>query len=148
MTHSIKYNRTRTRSPMWYFEKNYFSLHTMLEQTRLLDNGRVQFEVGRYPVELEVLEETRYTILVRICQKLTSTDSMLMDVMFTVRIYLDARLAEVITYQGQHRIGYKYPYPYDDLYLPGEKKQCNLFLYDWLNACSRLNYKESLIENC
>lgn len=146
MPHSIK--QQRARSPMWYFEKNYHMLQTMLEETRLLDIGLVRFELGSSPVVIEVLEETRYTILLQVRQKFRPHGMLLPDAVFTVRIYLDARLAEVISYQGQRRIGYKYPYPYDDIYLPDEKRQCNLFLYDWLIACSRLNYRESIIENC
>jgi len=120
----------------------------MLDETRLLEMGRVQFELGPYPVALEMLEETRYTILLRISQKFSASNSLLADVVFTVRIYLDARLAEVISYQGRHSIKYKYPYPNEGMFVPDEKRQCNLLLYDWLNACSRLNYKETLIEKC
>jgi len=146
MSHSIK--QDRRRSPMWYFERNYCALLAMLDETRLLELGRVQFELGSYPVELEVLEETRYTILLKISQKFSVSDLMLTDAILTVRIYLDARLAEVISYQGRHSIQYKYPYPNEGMFVPDEKRQCNLLLYDWLNACSRLNYKETLIENC
>jgi len=147
MSHSIE--QDRALSPMWYFERNYFALLAMFEETNLLESGRVQFELGSHPVELEVLEETRYTVLVKICQKFNATGSgLLANAVFTVRVYSDARLAEVISYQGQHRIGYKYPYPNDGKFAPDEKRQCNLVLYDWLNACTRLNYKETITENC
>ena len=132
---------------MWYFEQNYFALMAMLDETRLIELGRIQFELGTYPVELEVMEDTRYTVLLKISQKLSHTESLLTDVVFTVRIYQDARLAEVISYQGRHSIQYKYPYPNEGMFVPDEKSQCNLLLYDWLNACSRLNYKETLTEN-
>ncbi len=146
MSHSIK--NDRLRDPMWYFERNYSALMAMLDETRLLEMERVQFELGCYPVELEILEDTRYTILLKISQKFSETDVLLADVVFTIRIYQDARLAEVISYQGQHSIQYKYPYPNEGMFVPDEKRQCNLLLYDWLNACTRLNYKETLIENC
>ncbi len=146
MSHSIK--QDRSRSPMWFFERNYNALLAMLDETRLMELGRVQFELASYPVELELLEETRYTVLLKISQRFSTANSMLADVVFTVRIYQDARLAEVISYQGQHSIQYKYPYPNEGMFVPDEKKQCNLLLYDWLNACSRLNYKETLIESC
>ena len=146
MSHSIKHNRKR--SPMWYFERNYYALLAMIEETHLMESGRVQFELGGYPVELEILEKTPYTVLLRIYQKMSAEDSLLTDVVFTVRVYSDVRVAEVISYQGHHRIEYKYPYPNDDMHVPDEKRQCNLFLYDWLNACSRLNYRETITEIC
>jgi len=146
MPQPIKQNRSR--SPMWYFEQNYSLLLDMLKDTRLMELGRVQFELGCYPVALEILEKTRYTLLLKISQQFASANFMLADVVFTVRVYQDAQLAEVISYQGRHGIQYKYPYPNEGMYAPDEKRQCNLLLHDWLNACSRLNYKETLIESC
>ena len=70
------------------------------------------------------------------------------DIIFDVRVYDDARLAEVISYQGRGRIQFKYNYPNDKMYVPDEKRQGNLLLHDWLSTCSRLNYSDNLVEKC
>ncbi len=146
MTHSIK--ESRSRNPMWYFERNYFLLSEMLEETQLLQNGVAGFELGACPVELSVIETTRYTSLVKIHQLFVSKTTHLPDIVFDVRVYHDANLAEVLSYQGRERIQYKYTYPNENMFVPDEKRQGNLLLHDWLSTCSRLNYKDNIIENC
>ena len=146
MTHSIK--ESRNKNPMWYFEHNYLVLSDMLDETQLLQHGIANFEVGMCPVELRIIEDTRYTLLIRIHQQFTSTAEYLSDIIFDVRLYQDAQLAEVLSYQGKARIQFKYTYPNENMFVPDEKRQGNLLLHDWLSMCSRLNYKETLIENC
>lgn len=133
---------------MWYFERNYVVLSAILDETQLLQHGVANFDLGTCPVELRVLEETPYTLLIRICQTFTDKGAYLSDIIFEVRIYQDAHLAEVISYQGKARIKFKYAYPNDNMFVPDEKRQGNLLLHDWLSICSRLNYKEALIEKC
>ena len=135
------------KNPMWYFERNYVVLTAILDETQLLQHGVANFDLGACPVELRVLEETPYTLLVRICQTFTDKGGYLSDIIFEVRIYQDAHLAEVISYQGKARIKFKYTYPNDNMFVPDEKRQGNLLLHDWLSICSRLNYKEALVEN-
>ena len=144
MTHSIK--ETRIKNPMWYFERNYTVLSAMLEEIQLERFGVAYFDLGGCPVEISLVENTRYTRLVKICQELSGKGSFLSDITFDVRIYEDAHLAEVISYQGKSRIKFKYEYPNNNMYVPDEKRQGNLLLYDWLSTCTRLNYKDNLIE--
>ncbi|MGD8785489.1 MAG: DUF1249 domain-containing protein [Thioalkalispiraceae bacterium] len=144
MTHTIK--ASRNRNPMWYFERNYVALTAMLEQTQLEQHGVLNFELAGCPVEISIVERTRYTTLIRIHQELVNQASFLSDIVFDVRIYDDAQLAEVISYQGKKRIKYKYAYPNNNMYVPDEKRQGNLLLHDWLLTCARLDYQDNLIE--
>lgn len=120
----------------------------MLAETQLLRFGVANFEVGMCPVELRIIEKTRYTSLIRIHQTFMSKTVHLSDIIFDVRIYQDAQLAEVLSYQGKTRVQYKYTYPNESMFVPDEKSQGNLLLHDWLSTCSRLNYKEHIIEKC
>jgi uncharacterized protein YqiB (DUF1249 family) len=52
-----------------------------------------------------------------------------------VRLYHDARVAEVLGFQGQGRFKPHYDYPNEQMYLPDEKRQVNLMLRDVLNYC-------------
>ncbi|MGD9386424.1 MAG: DUF1249 domain-containing protein [Thioalkalispiraceae bacterium] len=131
---------------MWYFERNYVALTAMLEQTQLEQHGVLNFELAGCPVEISIVERTRYTTLIRIHQELVNQASFLSDIVFDVRIYDDAQLAEVISYQGKKRIKYKYAYPNNNMYVPDEKRQGNLLLHDWLLTCARLDYQDNLIE--
>jgi len=149
MSHSIK--ESICKNPMWYFEHNYVALSAMLDETQVLQRGVANFDLGSCPVELRVMEQTPYTSLIKIRQSFVNNsgkDGHLSDIIFDVRIYQDARVAEVISYQGKARIKYKYVYPNEKMFLPDEKHQGNLLLHDWLSNCSRLNYKETLIAHC
>jgi uncharacterized protein YqiB (DUF1249 family) len=58
-----------------------------------------------------------------------------------VRIYHDAKLAEVIECQAQPRIRAVNDYPNTHMHQPDEKMQLNIFLGEWLQHC--LNYGHS-----
>ena len=133
---------------MWYFEYNYQALSSMLQETALTQNGQVGIDLGLYHVVLCLLEETRYTQLVEIRIKFTNSEQIMPDAVFEIRIYSDAKVAEVTSYQGSKRLQPRYAYPNPLMYVPDEKYQNNLLLYDWLCTCSRLNYKNKITENC
>ena len=52
-----------------------------------------------------------------------------------VRLYHDARCAEVIEFQGQRRFESVYTYPNVKMRHPDEKAQVNRFLTEFLNLC-------------
>ena len=135
---------------MWYFERNYSALNDMLCISQVLEQGRVEFELAGTRIELLLLERSRYTLLVGIRQSFTPStdDRLLANLHFKVRLYLDAKLAEVVSYQGQQPLRSRYPFPNKRMFYPDEKRQTNLVLYDWLSHCSRLNFTDSVAINC
>ena len=135
MSHSI--TETRHREPMWYFERNYSLLLYLLESAQVLEYGQVDFELSGNQVTLSLLEATRYTYLVELKQSHKSEQGFIPD--------LDAKLAEVVTYQGRRHLKARYSLPNTSMFLPDEKRQSNLLLYDWLSACGRLNFKETCV---
>ena len=52
-----------------------------------------------------------------------------------VRVYHDARMAEVIGAEQARRLMAIYPYPNQAMHQPDEKNQLNLFLGEWLAHC-------------
>jgi len=135
---------------MWYFERNYNALIDMVDLCRVLEQGRVELELAGSRIELTILERSRYTLLVAIQQSFMPDEQqhLLGNLEFKVRLYLDAKLAEVISYQGQQPREPRYPFPNKRMFYPDEKRQTNLVLYDWLSHCSRLNFMESATINC
>jgi len=59
---------------------------------------------------------------------------------FEVRLYHDARLAEVVSCQQVRRFKAVYDYPNLEMMQPDEKRQINLLLRDWLVLCQRQGY--------
>jgi uncharacterized protein YqiB (DUF1249 family) len=134
---------------MWYFERNYCALLEMLCLSQVLEQGRAEFELAGTRIKLNLLERSRYTLLVEIQQSFIPGEHqhLLDDLQFKVRLYLDAKLAEVVSYQGQQPLEPRYPFPNKRMFYPDEKRQTNLVLYDWLSNCSRLNFMESVAIN-
>jgi uncharacterized protein YqiB (DUF1249 family) len=143
MSHSIA--EFRLASPMWYFERNYEALKQMLETLDLCQHGGVEFELDGDPVLITLLEKTRYTMLISIEHRFRQLERLVPPLRFDVRLYTDARLAEVTSYQGIRHLKPKYPYPNQGMHHPDEKRQTNLMLLDWLCACSRLDFSEAII---
>ena len=134
-----------TRNPMWYFERNFSALMKMLAHVQMDKHSRARFYLAGAQVTLSLLEQTRYTLLLDIHQYIPGQDNTLLPAMhFTVRIYVDAQLAEVVSYQGYQRLRARYDYPNPHMLYRDEKRQANLLLHDWLSTCSRLNYRESI----
>lgn len=52
-----------------------------------------------------------------------------------VRVYHDAKTAEVTSYQNHRYFKAVYPVPNQFMYHSDEKEQLNLFLAEWLNLC-------------
>ena len=130
---------------MWYFERNYVALMDMLAVLDLSGRQAVQFEIAGDQVIMSLAEQTRYTLLISIRHQFSHLEPIVPELQFDVRLYLDAQLAEVVGYQGVRYLQYKYPYPNKGMRQPDEKRQTNLMLFDWLCACSRLNFRKAII---
>ena len=91
---------------------------------------------NRFEVRLEILECSPYTTLVRLTQH--SETPWAHRASLTVRLYHDARSAEVVEYQGKrHFLKAVYDYPNVDMRHPDEKAQINRFLGEYLSVCLR-----------
>lgn len=84
-------------------------------------------------VTFEVLARDRYTSVVALCQR--APDQQFAATRIKVRLYHDARCAEVIEFQGERRFESVYPYPNEQMRHPDEKAQVNRFLAEFLNIC-------------
>ncbi len=88
-------------------------------------------------VKLRVVERCPYTTLVELEQQ--QMDAGLQFALpaprMQVRLYHDARNAEVVEYQGVRRLRPKYTYPNPGMRQRDEKIQVNRFLGEYLAAC-------------
>ena len=96
-------------------------------------------------VTVEVTEHGRYTAVVALRQRFlgpaTASErtadaaQRVGETRIKVRLYHDARCAEVIEFQGQRLFAPEYRYPNAKMRQPDEKAQVNRFLREFLNAC-------------
>ncbi|ERI54231.1 DUF1249 domain-containing protein [Pseudomonas sp. NPDC077186] len=84
-------------------------------------------------LSLEVVEACPYTTTLRARQE--HSLPWLPVPQLEVRVYHDARMAEVVGAENARRLHSRYPYPNAAMHQPDEKSQLNLFLGEWLSHC-------------
>lgn len=82
---------------------------------------------------LQVIENCPYTTTLRISQQ--DCLPWLPAPRMEVRVYHDARMAEVISAENARHFRGIYHYPNRHMHQPDEKNQLNLFLGEWLGHC-------------
>lgn len=117
-------------------DANYLRLMKLFPSVRKADSAAIGVDVNgtRMEVRLDVIERGPYTTVVRLAQRPEIPWSH--KASLTIRLYHDARSAEVIEYQGRkHFLRAVYDYPNADMRQPDEKAQINRFLGEYLSLC-------------
>ncbi|WP_087018928.1 DUF1249 domain-containing protein [Thaumasiovibrio subtropicus] len=114
------------------YETNYAKLVSLLPRG---EQERCCYEVCGEDYMLTILEQTRYTTLIEIEQLSPLANQPATKL--TVRLYHDARVAEVCATQQTTRLKPRYDYPNKGMHQKDEKHQVNQFLNDWLVHCLR-----------
>lgn len=131
-------------------EGNYMRLQR-LRQLEPGDASRCEFELHRETcylgrVSLEVLQRARYTETV-LLEQVHNNGRWLNNPQLTVRIYHDARMAEVISCYRDRDIAAVNDYPNRYMHHSDEKVQVNSFMADWLDFCLRFGHASLAIED-
>jgi uncharacterized protein YqiB (DUF1249 family) len=124
-------------------ESNYARLIRLLPNMDSVDRREFGVELaGREPVRfcMEVKERCKYTTMLEVSQHSINADSIssqpwAIRPTFLLRIYHDAQMAEVISFNKHHQVQPKYDYPNEKMYQADEKAQLNQFLGEWLSHC-------------
>ncbi len=141
--HTKKY-RPSLSSLMQLCESNYLLMSRLLfnkkNATTESAGDRHDFFISeQLSYSIVVKEVTRYTTLVHIAQNINSNTKHAFNALFAptmiIRLYHDARMAEVNSSQHIRWIKPRYDYPNEKMHLPDEKQQVNQFLKEWLQLC-------------
>jgi uncharacterized protein YqiB (DUF1249 family) len=97
------------------------------------DRGGRQFAIA-------VLERSPYTSLIEVAERIREPAPWRCFPVIRVRLYHDARLAEVVGFDRTRRIRPRYPYPNRVMHQPDEKSQWNRFLAEWLSIAIHTGY--------
>lgn len=118
-------------------EANYARLMRLLPDMREhTQSRRVALSQGEHLLgilALDVLESCPYTTT--LCVRQEHSLPWLPVPQLQVRVYHDARMAEVVSAENARRLHIRYPYPNVAMHQPDEKSQLNLFLGEWLSHC-------------
>lgn len=83
---------------------------------------------------LTIVDSSRYTSTVKMSQRMATTPKFMQPSML-IRLYHDARVAEVIEAQRTANLAPAYDYPNIKMHLRNEKFMVNVFLAEWLHFC-------------
>lgn len=122
-------------------ELNYLRLQKLFPRMSETEHHLLYAAGDRYQfgaVSFTVRERASYTTHLLIQRP---QDQWADDWQMVVRIYHDAKLAEVVECQQQPRILAVNAYPNSRMHHPDEKMQLNIFLGEWLQHC--LNHGHS-----
>lgn len=93
-----------------------------------------EFVAGGAKVVMEVIDRARYTTTFRVTQRgVLGIAGTVMDL--ELRVYHDARMAEVTSFQAHKRLVARYGYPNPQMYQRDEKFQQNRFAGELFEFC-------------
>ena len=118
-------------------DANYVRLMRLCPTLRERGGGSFGVTIAgrRAQVGIEVVERNPYTTLIRLRQRPEAPWGL--NPGFTVRLYHDARCAEVVEYQRARHFKAVYDYPNEAMRQRDEKVQVNRFLGEFLSYCLR-----------
>ncbi|PID59935.1 MAG: hypothetical protein CSB44_12315 [Gammaproteobacteria bacterium] len=125
---------------MELYESNYILLRRLIPNLTALEGGSEQrylsWRAGAVPLELSAIEHSRYTSSFRLSYRFSSRRQPSREPDLTIRLYHDARSAEVMTglLPSSRRDARGEPRRRRDL---GEGMRLNRFFNRWLAYCLR-----------
>ena len=108
------------------------------------DTESLSYEFGSHEelqYQIQIVEASRYTTTLEFKQVCDSMPNWMKPTM-KVRMYHDARMAEVLSSQNITRLAPSYDYPNNKMHQKNEKEMVNRFLAEWLVFC--LNQKANM----
>ncbi len=121
-------------------DANYLRLCKLMPE--LADNQSWRYQIPNGTLEVAVLDRSRYTT--EVCLQASASVSSDKDKHWltpppiTVRLYHDARMAEVVAVNGQGPVGgdgLNFRYPNPAMHNEDERQQVNRYLSEWLAHC-------------
>lgn len=125
---------------------NYMLLLRVLAGKSTIGETRYFFINDFLSYKVVVTEVTRYTSVITFEQEslndalhnIPNIVACALHPRMTIRLYHDARMAEVLSTQDIRQVKPRYDYPNSQMHQQDEKQQINQFLNEWLHLCLHL----------
>lgn len=123
-------------------EANYARMMRLLPDVDT-EHMQYQFSAGHsLQYQIRIIESARYTSTLEM-QQVSATGPKFLQPTMHVRLYHDARVAEVIKNQRVGSLKASYPYPNQSMHQKNEKQMVNQFLAEWLKFCLQHQNEDS-----
>ncbi|VAW84017.1 hypothetical protein MNBD_GAMMA16-214 [hydrothermal vent metagenome] len=127
------------------YESNYTRLLIIIPSLDMTETDVDLTVPGMAGLVVRVLEHCKYTSIVELSNTYNNDARFGMNMTMTLRVYYDAQVAEVTSYQGCRRLRSRYNYPNESMFMPKEKLQVNQFLAEWLEHCLLVSYEQNCL---
>ena len=126
---------------MWFFENNYSYLRELFPEIMSLYSETLVYRDEHKVINVKCLEISRYTTLIFL--KLTFKQCpQIPPVEMSIRLYHDAEVADVVTYQNISRLVAPY-FSTEKSTDKDHKRQANILLYELLSGCMKRRSMEA-----
>jgi uncharacterized protein YqiB (DUF1249 family) len=88
---------------MSLYESNFLRLQQLIPELQRLDGYYKSRVAGDCDLHVEILERARYTVTLSLTYFFVENGERIADPDMKIRVYLDGRLAEAMSFCGQHR---------------------------------------------
>ncbi|MFC3121169.1 DUF1249 domain-containing protein [Agaribacter flavus] len=124
-------------------ENNYVCMMKLLPDCDTEDLSYTFSVSQSMEYRIKIIESTRYTSTLDMAQIATSSPKFLRPSMH-IRLYHDAKVAEVLASQRIAHLKPVYEYPNLNMHQRNEKFMVNIFLSEWLHFCLSQNHQASI----
>lgn len=115
-------------------EANFVRLKRLMgESPHNIQASCIDQHNNRVDISAEVIETFKYTQTIKLTKRLHDVPAPMDQVELIVRLYEDARMAEVVTWHQGKQLAGIYRYPNEQMYQIDEKEQANHYLAQWLS---------------
>lgn len=126
-------------------EANYARIMQLLPDMATIDQRLfgVELSDGQLAqIRIDITERCKYTTMVDISQLPSEQKIQPWDTAprFSLRVYHDAQMAEVVSFDARRALYASYEYPNKNMFQRDEKAQLNLFLGEWLSHCLKYGH--------
>lgn len=139
VSHTLE--QTRNKKPMWFFEHNYAYLRELFPEIMELYSETLTYRDSLKLVKIKCLEVSRYTTLISLNLTFIKCPQ-IPEIKMTIRLYHDAEVADVVTYQNISRLVAPF-FSTKKETDKDHKRQANILLYELLAGCMKKRSMEA-----
>ncbi|MFZ5594515.1 MAG: DUF1249 domain-containing protein [Pseudomonadota bacterium] len=135
-------------SQMRCYEANFERLMWLIPGFQDMEGPVWSVGIDALELQLDILERGKYTATIALTHHFYHPGIIVSDPYMKIRLYTDARVAEVLSYQGHARLQLFQPYPVLNMANLQEKYRINRFLGEWLDYCIARGHRFADTSRC
>ena len=121
-------------------ESNYQKLLLLIPDLRSFRKSAIGMTAEKTDLYLDVIEHSKHTMTVELSHCFNHKLESFMEPAVKIRIYLDAKLAEVLCDHTRRDVSKVYKCPSQSVEIRDYKWRLNYFLQKWLDHCLQTDY--------